>query len=168
MSIDGTKERVRRMVAELVLVDLDEVTPDRLLVDELELDSLGFVELTFSIENELGVEFPDFKAREELSSVSLPDGIAQLATLTEGGTLLEYIAAEASRRIGLPPGELWDQTAATLAAALGGNVPKVIDPGVRLSALRLETLLRFLTVGTLVGYTEHLLRSKHEQAEVRE
>jgi acyl carrier protein len=159
MGHEEIEDRVRAIVAALVLVDPGEVTPDRLLVDELELDSLGFVELTFSIEEELGVEFPDVKVSEEVSSLSLPEGVERLASMTGGTTLLEYIALEAAGRMGVSGTDLWQQTAETLARALGGNVPKAFDPGVPLRALRLDSLLRFLTVGTLIDYTQYLRRT---------
>jgi acyl carrier protein len=43
---------------------VDEVTPDKSFADDLELDSLGMVEVAASAEDDLGIKIPDEQLNE--------------------------------------------------------------------------------------------------------
>jgi len=52
-------DRVREIIAEQLMVDLEEVTDEASLVDDLGADSLDTVELLMEMEDEFGIEIPD-------------------------------------------------------------------------------------------------------------
>ncbi|MFH1609284.1 MAG: acyl carrier protein [Candidatus Bipolaricaulota bacterium] len=55
-------DRVREIIAEQLLVDLDEVTDEASFVNDLGADSLDTVELIMEFEDEFGIEIPDQSA----------------------------------------------------------------------------------------------------------
>jgi acyl carrier protein len=62
------EERLRKIIAEQLMVDEDEITPDASFVDTLGADSLDTVEMIMEIEDEFGIEIPDEDA-EKLTTV---------------------------------------------------------------------------------------------------
>jgi acyl carrier protein len=61
-------ERVKRLIAENLGVNVEEVRPDASFIDDLGADSLDIVELVMAIEKEFDIEIPDEEA-EEISTV---------------------------------------------------------------------------------------------------
>ena len=61
MSIE---DKVRKIIAEKLSVDLDEVVPEASFVDDLGADSLDLVELIMSMEEEFDVEISDEDAEK--------------------------------------------------------------------------------------------------------
>ena len=59
MSIE---DKVKRIIADKLSVDLEEVVPEASFVDDLGADSLDLVELIMSMEEEFDIEIPDEKA----------------------------------------------------------------------------------------------------------
>ncbi len=57
-------DRVREIIAEQLLVDVDEVTDEASFVEDLGADSLDTVELIMEFEDEFGVEIPDEDAEK--------------------------------------------------------------------------------------------------------
>lgn len=72
-------ERVIKIVADHMLFDPSDVTPEKNLVDDLGADSLDAVELVMSIEEEFGVELDD-DTMEVTKTVG--DLIAKITALT--------------------------------------------------------------------------------------
>jgi len=62
------EERVKKIVAEKLSVDLDEVIPEASFVDDLGADSLDLVELIMAMEEEFDIEISDEEA-EKLQTV---------------------------------------------------------------------------------------------------
>jgi acyl carrier protein len=58
-------ERIKEIIADKLGVDIDEVTDDAALIDDLDADSLDLVDLAMAIEDEFGVTIPD----EELEKI---------------------------------------------------------------------------------------------------
>lgn len=56
------EDKIKKIIAEKLSVDLGAVTDDAALVDDLGADSLDLVELIMSMEEEFDVEIPDEKA----------------------------------------------------------------------------------------------------------
>ena len=69
----SVEDKVKKIIAEKLSVDLDEVVPEAGFVDDLGADSLDLVELIMSMEEEFDVEIPDEEA-EKL--VTVADAIA--------------------------------------------------------------------------------------------
>lgn len=61
MSIE---DKVKKIIAEKLSVDLAEVVPDASFVDDLGADSLDLVELIMSMEEEFDIEIPDEDAEK--------------------------------------------------------------------------------------------------------
>ncbi|MCS7197837.1 MAG: acyl carrier protein [Candidatus Bipolaricaulota bacterium] len=61
-------EQVRRIIAEQLMVDIEEVTDDASFIEDLGADSLDTVEMIMEIEDEFGIEIPDEDA-EKLQTV---------------------------------------------------------------------------------------------------
>jgi acyl carrier protein len=61
MSIE---DKVKKIIAEKLSVDLDEVVPEASFVDDLGADSLDLVELIMSMEEEFDIDIPDEQAEK--------------------------------------------------------------------------------------------------------
>jgi len=57
-------EKVRKVVAEQLSIDLDQVTETASFTNDLGADSLDTVELVMALEEEFGVEIPDEDAEK--------------------------------------------------------------------------------------------------------
>jgi acyl carrier protein len=62
------EEKVKKIIAEKLDVDISDVVPDASLIDDLGADSLAIVELIMTIEEEFDIEVPDEDA-ERLATV---------------------------------------------------------------------------------------------------
>ena len=62
------EDKVKKIIAEKLSVDLEEIVPDASFVDDLGADSLDLVELIMSMEEEFDIEISDEDA-EKLVSV---------------------------------------------------------------------------------------------------
>ncbi len=62
------EDKIKKIIAEKLSVDLEEVVPEASFVDDLGADSLDLVELIMSMEEEFGIEISD-KDAEQLVSV---------------------------------------------------------------------------------------------------
>lgn len=56
--------RVKEIIAEQLMVDLEEITEDSTFVDDLGADSLDRVELIMEFEEEFGIDIPDADAEK--------------------------------------------------------------------------------------------------------
>lgn len=64
----NVEEKVKKIVAEQLGVNLDEVSLESSFVDDLGADSLDTVELVMALEEEFGIEIPDEDA-EKIANV---------------------------------------------------------------------------------------------------
>jgi len=64
----SVEERVRKIIAEKLSVDLEEVVPEASFVDDLGADSLDLVELIMSMEEEFDTDISDEDA-EKITTV---------------------------------------------------------------------------------------------------
>ena len=63
-----TEDQVKKIIAEKLSVDLDEVIPEAAFTDDLGADSLDLVELIMSMEEEFDIDISDEDA-EQLTTV---------------------------------------------------------------------------------------------------
>lgn len=61
MSIE---DKVKKIIADKLSVDLEEVVPEASFVDDLGADSLDLVELIMSMEEEFDIDIPDEEAEK--------------------------------------------------------------------------------------------------------
>ncbi|MBW3625047.1 MAG: acyl carrier protein [Armatimonadetes bacterium] len=64
----ATFDRVKKVVAEQLQVDPEQITPEASFIEDLGADSLDVVELVMALEEEFDVEIPDEDA-EKLGTV---------------------------------------------------------------------------------------------------
>lgn len=62
--MQSVEEKVKKIVAEQLGVDEEEVTPEASFVEDLGADSLDTVELVMAFEEEFGIEIPDDDAEK--------------------------------------------------------------------------------------------------------
>lgn len=80
-------ERVQKIIAEILQLPVEEVTPDSLLGDELGASSMDFVETQFRLEVDFEVEFYKDSVVEKLAEIFAPE------KLEVGGRLTSFGAA---------------------------------------------------------------------------
>jgi len=68
-------DKVKKIIADTLSVDQNEVTMDASLVEDLGADSLGLVELTMAFETEFKIDIPDEEA-EKIKTVG--DAVRQI------------------------------------------------------------------------------------------
>ena len=66
MEVNEVFEKVKNLFVEELGLDADKVTMDSKLEEDLEIDSLGIVEVVMAFEDEFGIEIDD----EELTDVA--------------------------------------------------------------------------------------------------
>ena len=64
----SVEDKVKKIIAEKLSVDMEEVVPDASFVDDLGADSLDLVELIMSMEEEFDMDISDEDA-EQIASV---------------------------------------------------------------------------------------------------
>lgn len=72
-------ERVKKIIAEQLGVEEDEVTSEASFVEDLGADSLDTVELVMALEEEFGIEIPDEDAEKNLTVGKALDYIKEKA-----------------------------------------------------------------------------------------
>ncbi len=78
--IDTVEPRVRRLVAEQLGVNLDELTPDVSLTDDLAADSLDLLELALAVEAEFGIVIAESAMDRVRTYAELRDTVQALLT----------------------------------------------------------------------------------------
>jgi acyl carrier protein len=63
----NVEERVRKIIAEQLGVEEEDITPESSFVEDLGADSLDTVELVMAFEEEFGIEIPDEDAEKILT-----------------------------------------------------------------------------------------------------
>ena len=63
----SVEDKVKKIVAEKLSVDLEEVVPEASFVDDLGADSLDLVELIMSMEEEFDIDISDEEAEKLLT-----------------------------------------------------------------------------------------------------
>jgi acyl carrier protein len=77
MSSTEIQDKVKKIIAEKLSVDLAEVKPEASFVDDLGADSLDLVELIMSMEEEFGVDISDEDAEKILTVKDAMDYVAK-------------------------------------------------------------------------------------------
>lgn len=75
--MQSVEEKVKKIVAEQLGVDEEEVTSEASFVDDLGADSLDTVELVMAFEEEFGIEIPDDDAEKIITVQNSVDYIKE-------------------------------------------------------------------------------------------
>ncbi|MBR1900886.1 MAG: acyl carrier protein [Lachnospiraceae bacterium] len=62
-------EKLQQIIADVLSIDVDEITPETTFKDDLGADSLDVFQIIMAVEEEFGIEIPTEEA-EKISSVS--------------------------------------------------------------------------------------------------
>ncbi len=73
-------EKIQAMLAEVLNLPVEKVSPDAKIVDDLGADSLDVVELLSQLEDEYGITIPDDEVE---SLITVADVAAELEKLTK-------------------------------------------------------------------------------------
>ncbi|MCG6974755.1 MAG: acyl carrier protein [Desulfobacterales bacterium] len=73
MSIE---DKVKKIIAEKLSVDIEEIVPEASFVDDLGADSLDLVELIMSMEEEFDIDIPDEEAEKLVTVKDVFDFVA--------------------------------------------------------------------------------------------
>jgi acyl carrier protein len=76
--------RVRNIIAEHLNVDLERVTDDVALIDDLNADDLDLVELAMAFEEEFNIEIPDDDAEQALTVGDAIKTVERIVTNKQG------------------------------------------------------------------------------------
>lgn len=67
------ENKVKKIIAEKLKIDISEVVPEASLIDDLGADSLAIVELIMTMEEEWDIEVPDEDAEKLTTVLSVID-----------------------------------------------------------------------------------------------
>jgi len=70
------EDKVKKIIAEKLSVELEEVVPEASFVDDLGADSLDLVELIMSMEEEFDIDIPDEEAEKLVTVKDVFDFVA--------------------------------------------------------------------------------------------
>jgi acyl carrier protein len=94
ISEEEALQRLRPILAEILVLNPEEVQPDARLVDDLDADSIAFLELNYRLEHNFGLQVPRPKVTEEMLSRPLLEELTQSGAAGIEPTLLEYLTGE--------------------------------------------------------------------------
>lgn len=81
-------EKVQQLLAMACPKEIEEITPDKHLVSDLEMDSFGLMEVIMAFEDEFGIEIPDRDLR-------LLDTVEDVLMYLEEKTGTQHVPARA-------------------------------------------------------------------------
>ncbi len=87
MNIDSVYPKVREIIADVLVIDEEEISLNSRLISDLSAESIDFLDLVFQLEKEFGIKIPrgqlEKSARGDLSEAEFEKG----GVLTEQGLL---------------------------------------------------------------------------------
>ena len=103
--------RFRAILADVLVLSEDEIERSSKLVDDLDADSIGFLELTWRLRQDFSVPVPEVKVDEETLTMSMLEGLERIGSQAGGVTLFEFMKDATADRGESPFGK---RAAATL------------------------------------------------------
>lgn len=83
--------KLRSILAEILILPEDEIHLDSRLVDDLDADSIAFLELTWHLRQDFGVDVPEVKVDEETLTKPMLEGLEIISAKSGGVTLFEFM-----------------------------------------------------------------------------
>jgi acyl carrier protein len=90
-------ERFRAILADVLVLGEDEIERSSKLVDDLDADSIGFLELTWRLRQDFAVPVPEVKVDEETLTMSMLEGLERIGNQAGGVTLFEFMKDATAR-----------------------------------------------------------------------
>ena len=137
-SFDVLYSELVDILSDLLVVPHDEIEPHSLLVDDLDADSVSFLELSYIINERFGIQMAEVKVDEETLNMNLVDGLERLNQLEGDTTFFEHVKSEAIRRL-----LTIHDTAGDVAEMIGVPVPGKHQPSTPVSEIPLRDLSEF-------------------------
>jgi acyl carrier protein len=97
------REKFTAILADILVLNPEDIQPASRLVADLDADSIAFLELTYRLRQDFGLDIPDAKADEETLRMPLVDGVDRLEKQLGGTTLFEFMKEESVRPGGDDP-----------------------------------------------------------------
>ena len=128
-------DSLTEILAEILVLNKTEIKPSKKLVDDLDADSIAFLETTYRLRRDFGLVVPEVKVDEETLRLPLLEGLQRLEQTIGGTTLFEFMKIEAvndeghdpelrARSIEILRQSLWESAfAETLNAAAAAGTP---------------------------------------------
>lgn len=132
---DAFYANLRTILGDLLILKEEEIQPGSLLLEDLDADSISFLELSFLVEEKLGVTMPEVKVSEELLTQRLATGLEKMQSMGGDATFFEHVEKKAVGKVVEEVG-----TAGELAVLLGAADCDGIDPQTPTGALRVGEL----------------------------
>ena len=79
--MSSTDQKVREIVASVLGVDEDQVTPESSFQSDLGADSLDVVEVIIALEQEFSIDIPDERAEQIVTIQNAIDSINEIITM---------------------------------------------------------------------------------------
>lgn len=95
---DEVLDKLTTILAEVLVLNKEDINVSDKLVEDLDADSIAFLELTYRLGTDFGLEVPDVKADEETLRMPLLDGLERLEKTIGSTTLFEFMRDEAMRQ----------------------------------------------------------------------
>jgi len=86
--------RLTAILAEILVLNQEDIKTSSKLVDDLDADSIAFLELSYRIRHDFGLEMPEAKANEEMLRMPLEEGLKRLEAEAGGTSLFEFMKRE--------------------------------------------------------------------------
>ncbi len=102
--IDAIFPKVAEIIADALGCDEDEVKPDSSLIDDLDAESIDFLDIVFRLEREFKVKIPRGKAIEEARGELSEEEFEQGGVVTDAGVakIRAYLTEVPAERIRTP------------------------------------------------------------------
>lgn len=97
------REKFTAILADILVLNPEDIQPSSRLVADLDADSIAFLELTYRLRQDFGLDIPDAKADEETLRMPLLEGLDRLEKQLGGTTLFEFMREESVRPGGEDP-----------------------------------------------------------------
>ena len=97
----AVEEKVRKIIADSLCVDLDQVTPQANLIRDLGAESIDFLDIMFRLENEFNIKIPQREIEKQARGGLAPEEFEVDSILQEkGAARLRQLLPE------IPPNEI--------------------------------------------------------------
>jgi acyl carrier protein len=85
MTIDTVYPKIRDIIADVLVIDEDEITPSSRLIGDLGAESIDFLDLVFQLEKEFNIKIPRGQLEKNARGDLSPEAFEKGGVLTQEG-----------------------------------------------------------------------------------